>query len=159
MKEQAIIAGALIDAWADRLDSGIPQAQGSLRTYEGQCCLGVFCDIAGIPFDFRLGSKAIYYFANDFHMESFPAGSLMREIGLTDTGNPLDKKGWQVPDELLGVYPELLNTDDVGKPLPVLEWSLAHLNDSGKWSFPQIAALLRHNKARLVQFVNDHLAD
>jgi hypothetical protein len=158
MNEHAIIAGALIDAWADRLDSGIPQAQGSLRTREGQCCLGVYCDVAGIPHTFYREAAATYYFAEGYSAASFPASTLMREIGLTDTGLLMDRNGWDVPDELLGITPELLNTDDHGKPMPIMEWSLAHLNDGGVWTFANIATLLRHNKARLMQWVNDHPA-
>lgn len=159
MNERAIIAGALIDAWADRLDSGIPQAQGALRDRNGQCCLGVFADVAGIPHEFERSSLAATYcfvgaFGQTHHNESFPTNSLMREIGLSDTGIPLDGNGWDVPGELLDVAPELLNTDDEDKNLPVMEWSLAHLNDSGKWTFPQIATLLRHNKERLMKIVD-----
>jgi hypothetical protein len=151
MNEHAIIAGALIDAWANRLDSGIPQAQGSLRTREGQCCLGVYCDVAGIPFSF--GSEdpedypaADYHFGGGVLLGSFPPDRLMKQIGLTDTGAPADMDGWLIPDEL--------SARAEGER--VMKMSLAWLNDSAKWTFPQIATLLRHNKARLMAWVNDH---
>ena len=150
MKEQAIIAGALIDAWADRLDSGIPQASGAMRKRGGQCCLGVYADIVGIPhqFDGDASECAVYDFGVGLGLVSFPSGRLMREIGLSDTGNPLDTEGWNVPEELR----HLTNGE------AVWEYSLATLNDGQNgnkpWTFPQIAALLRHNKQRLMEIVD-----
>ena len=49
---------------------------------------------------------------------------------------------------------DLLNTDNEGNTSPVMEWSLAHINDTGHWTFPNIAALLRHNKERLMKIVD-----
>lgn len=46
-----------LDLWVAALRSGkYPQGKGKLRTKEGFCCLGVGCEVAGIPSEIRFGN-------------------------------------------------------------------------------------------------------
>lgn len=50
---QSKIPKIQLEEWIDRLKSGtIPQGKGALCTKTGEkCCIAVFCDIAGIPYN------------------------------------------------------------------------------------------------------------
>jgi len=107
--------------WAEALRSGkYQQAQNSLKTDDGYCCWGVACEISGIGFWSRCGYLN-YFFVRDNHGDNGNSGNPPPEIshvwaGMGDHSGVFDREGF--------------------------ENSLIELNDSGEFSFSQIADII-----------------
>lgn len=138
----------IADRWADKLESGeLPQGRGRLfqdsdkrnakgENIGGYCCLGVLCEIAvedGIiekrvydPIDRSVGYGTYEEFNNGEQGTAFPPLSVVEWAGLEDE-NPVFK----TPGETcaLGCCNRNL--------------AAATLNDDRKYTFEQIAALIR----------------
>lgn len=109
--------------WLAALRSGTySQTKGYLRTDEGYCCLGVACDVAGIPSE-RLSTTAWNF--GRYRMDQVLPEEGEEWLGV-NTANP------DIDFPAHGYRNERLNETVYGAV------SLAGLNDSG-WTFEEIA--------------------
>ena len=137
----------IADKWIAALRSGeYKQVQAYLHTQAGYCCLGVLCDVISKEFD--LGRSWIPSGNNDYFIfktevdENYQMlpHSVSRVAGMNNpisriTGDMLRElfPGKSVPAPQYSQYP-----DSLGKPV----YSLAALNDSGLYSFEDIAKII-----------------
>src|SRR5262245_31380399 len=139
------LAGERIDAWIAKLrDPAAKQTRGVLRSDDGQCCLGVLCDVAGLEYR-KLGEPGSYEYVGPVAGGTYqtePPKCVAHSVGLSTSGNL--EGGWEgVPDAAFG---------DVSEDYQ----NLVYLNDDTRWSFRQIADLIEKNKDRMIERVRYH---
>lgn len=118
--------------WVEALKSDkYNQTKGCLKNNEGYCCLGVYADLCGVSWH-REPNDELYYFHNpdnDYrssHIDDFLNSSMTKQLGLLDSEGSM-------------AHGKSIETDDN------VYYSLAELNDSGKFSFTDIAKLIEDN--------------
>jgi hypothetical protein len=150
----------LIDAWIARLeDPNAKQARGYLKTSEGQCCLGVYCDVlasvGGVEVSAKVGYKSnvdgdVFDYTIDGGVyRTYPPEGPMHKIGLSQNGSLLDG-AWDIPENSREQVRDthLGSTDTNGAKSRA---NLAAFNDEAKLSFAQIAEILKLNKAKMIE--------
>jgi len=106
------------EKWIEALESGMyTQAKFNLRRREGFCCLGVACEVLGIPSEKT--DYGYYYYGEERNGADLPKEAM----------------------EMLGVRTPM-GSFDFDENIP--HSSLYGLNDSASWSFGQIAQFLRN---------------
>lgn len=109
--------------WADALESGkYKQGKVVLRTGDRFCCLGVLCEILGVPSEPLGDSPEVYVYGVESNMSNLPEEAL-KKAGLE--------------------YPQGFFNAATGIP------PLTVLNDHG-YSFVQIADVIRNHYEDLV---------
>lgn len=117
--------------WLAALRSGTySQTKGYLRTDEGYCCLGVACDVAGIPSE-RL-STAAWNFGR-YGMDQVLPEEGEEWLGVNTANPQLD-----IPFDLIEQGPRFPDEDFVAGGVGT---TLAELNDGGL-TFAQIADMI-----------------
>lgn len=121
--EQPFEFGPIQTAWLEALESG-KYEQGTLHLkYDNRyCCLGVLCEVMGLPFGHSHGQGPAYSDGVTSSSAEVPLGAASR-AGLNN--------GW---GEIKG--------DDEHR-------SLIYLNDKKEFDFRQIAAFIRANPKKI----------
>ena len=135
-------------AWVEALRSGkFKQTKGKLRARNKSfCCLGVACEVAGLPYVYRAGE---YTYGDaevlevckkdDGWLENEPEDYYSR---FSDTDLPRAAREWLGVDgdgkSVRLAQPVEVKPEDASGPA-WFEDSLIELNDSYGWSFAQIA--------------------
>lgn len=151
----------LIDAWVAKLeDPNAKQTKGKLKRGDGQCCLGVYCDILEEinPEQVEdnpdyLGGDGIQnyvYLIDGARYDTYPPVDVMHRIGLTHTGELRKSARWQIPEGLREKV-GLKYSEDEG----VTSYAgLATFNDELDFTFAEIASIIKHNKAKMIELSN-----
>lgn len=120
-----------MEKWVAALRSGkYQQGRNMLRPNDNQfCCLGVLCDISGLgKWEDERGDDITFYTVGEDTSETVLPATVRRWAGMRHYEGEFTEK------DQLGV--------------PVIQ-KLSGLNDSGRWSFEDIADIIEKNWEKL----------
>lgn len=139
-----------IQKWVDALRSGQFQQGGkSLKPSATEhCCLGVLCDISGLgQWAREVGGFRLEYRAEGYESSAIPPVPVVEWLGITENDRLME-----IPNVVLDEKASFLmkqhfaegGIDDEDPPQlePGDRWGVAGLNDSGRFSFEDIADLI-----------------